>query len=306
MKTSSLIILFIINVTVALTQPHSKQIDSYFILIREGKSGNVPVSTLFNPKKENDVLSSVIPYLNDSLNEVRYAAYSLVASLGQQSTSPTFRQRVISTLISGWRDTDSGINGLVGSALQQFNQSDFTDSVKDTLRALVQDIPPYYDKLVKLCASLGMVEQITIIQSQIQSNSIKSKSDKWAAYLALCRMGTVEAMAYVMARVKKLGINDDVVYEVFPDLIYTRQREAISYVVESLYSDAKNCESPNPEISEAIPCTYRVMEYLAPVIKDFPFAIDASGDLEVQDYKTALTQVRSWFSTHPNYEIIVN
>jgi hypothetical protein len=306
MKISSLTILYIIKVIVALAQPQSKQIDSYFTLIREGRSGNVPVSTLRNPKNENDVFSSVIPYLNDSLNVIRYSAYSLIASLGQQSTSSTFRQRSVAILISGWRDKDSGINGLVGSALQQFIQSDFTNPVKDSLRAFIQVIPPYYGKLVKLCGTLGMADQITIIQSQIQSNSIKSKNDKWAAYLALCRMGNAQAISYVMTDVRKLGVNDDVVYEVFPDLIYARQRETISYIIESLNSDAKNCESPNPEINEAIPCAYRVMEYLAPVIKDFPVKADASGDLEVQDYKTALTQVRSWFNTHPNYEIIVN
>jgi hypothetical protein len=300
----SLLISLIINTTSVFAQPYSKQLDNYFTLIREGK--NEKASALYNPKNETDALSSITTYLKDSLNEVRYSAYSLISSLGQQSTSPGFRQRAVATIISGWRDTDSGINGLIGSALQQFKQSDFTNPVKDSLRTLVQLIPPYYNKLVKLCGFLGLADQITIIQSQIQSNSIKSKSDKWAAYLALCRMGNTQAMSYVMTRVKKHGINDDVVYEVFPDLIYTRQPEAISYIVEVLHSDAKNCESPNPEINEAIPCAYRVMEYLAPVIEDFPLKTDASGDLVVQDYKEALTQVRSWFGRHPDYEIRVD
>jgi hypothetical protein len=306
MKTSLLLLSFIITSSFAFAQPHAKQVNNYFMSVRKSKNTSIAGNLLTDRINENNILSSVIPYTNDSLNEIRYAAYSLIAAIGQKSISISFRQRIVTSLTSGWRDKDSGINGLVGSALQQFKQPDFTNPARDSLRTLVQIIPPYYDKLVKLCGSLNMTDQITIIQSQIQFNTIKSKSDKWSAYLALCRMGNAQAITYVMTRVKKLGVNDDVVYEVFPDLVYTRQREAIAYIVESLNSDAKNCESPNPEMSEAIPCAYRIMEYLAPIIKDFPLKTDATGDLAVPDYKTALAQARSWFSSHPNYEIIVD
>lgn len=305
MKPLFLTLFFLTIGPLGYTQSYVNQLTDYFTSVRQGKNADL-IALLNDRKNENNVFLSIVPYTKDSLSEIRLAAYSLLSTIGQQSKSTPFRQQVVASLTPGWRDKDSGINGVVGSALQQFKQSDFTNPVKDSLRALIQDIPPYYDKLVKLCGSLGMTDQSTIIQSQIQSNFIKSKSDKWAAYLALCRMGNAQAMSYVMTRVKKLGINDDVVYEVFPDLIYTRQREAIAYIIESLNSDAKNCESPNPEISEAIPCAYRVMEYLAPVIKDFPLKTDASGDLAVQDYKTALAQARNWFSSRPNYEILVD
>lgn len=85
----------------------------------------------------------------------------------------------------------------------------------------------------------------------------------------MSRLGDKQALSHIMTQVRKLEINDDVVYEVFPDIIYTRQRDAIAYVVEALHSEDKNCESANPEIRENIPCAYRIMEYLAPLLKIF-------------------------------------
>jgi hypothetical protein len=284
-------------------QTSSTTISDYFIAVRDKKTTAVPSALISDRKNEQILFASITPYLSDSVNEVRLAAYSLLANIGKRSAAPLFRKQIVTTLANGWRDADSGISGLVGSSLQQFRQEDFTPIAKDTLRSLVKEIPAYYDKLVTLCGFLSMTEQQPIIQTQLQSGAIKSKSEKWSAYLALCRMGDVQALTYVMNRVRKSGVNDDVVYEVFPDLIYTRQREAIAYLLEALNSNEKNCEPANPEASGNIPCAYRVMEMLAPVIKDFPLKADASGDVIAKDYPKALQQARVWLKQHPDYQI---
>jgi hypothetical protein len=278
--------------------------EEYFLAVRSQKASATSVSILNDRKNEQNILSSLIPYLKDSVAEVRYAAYTLLSGIGQRSTSLPVRQEVMTSLVRGWRDKDSGINGMVGSCLQQFKPSDFNNTIKDSLRSLVNIIPPHYNKLVKLCGYVGMKDQVNVIQSQIQKGVIKSKNDKWAAYLALCRLGDKQTLTYVMQRVEKLGVNDDVVYEVFPDLIYTRQREAFNYLIKAINSDEKNCESANSEISSMIPCGYRIMEYMAPVIKDFPLKTDASGDVITKDYEQALTQVREWFKNEGEHYVI--
>lgn len=149
------------------------------------------------------------------------------------------------------------------------------------------------NELLKLMGYLemrDMAEEIRPLSSSANTN----KRDRWAALLSLARMGDAVSVQALMQRVQKLPVNDDVVYEVFPDLAYTRQPEAINYMITVLKSDEKNCLSADAENETAIPCAYRVMEQLAPVIDGYPLQLDASGDVKTKDYVKALTSVRKW------------
>jgi hypothetical protein len=111
-------------------------------------------------------------------------------------------------------------------------------------------------------------------------------------------------MQNILDRVKKLPVNDNVVYEIFPDLIYARQMEAISYLTRVLFSDENNCESADAENATKIPCAYRVMEQLAPVSEGYPLELGESGDVKTKDYTAALKKVREWFRKQKDYKII--
>ena len=127
---------------------------------------------------------------------------------------------------------------------------------------------------------------------------------KWNSLLALARLGDNNALNIVLEKVKKAGVNDDVVDALFPDLIYTQQRRAFDYLVSVLYSDDANCQSPDPESSSTMNCACRVIEMLAPIIKDFPLKVEPGGDLATDNYLSALITVRDWFKLHPRYEIV--
>lgn len=304
MKTVS--ILFLIFLQVAThAQDQSSGVQAYMEAVRQGNAQSTSTSFLHNKKNEKILFEEVETYLKDTLTEVRLAAYTLLAAIGKQSASTEMRQQVVSALVVGWRDVDSGVVGTIGSHLQQFKPADFTSSGKDSLRVLIQEHVGHFNKLVMLCGYLGMVDLIPALQSQLQSGLIKNKRERSAAYLALCRLGNEQAMNHILKLVEALELNDDLVYEVFPDLIYTRQRFVFEYVIKSLYNDEKNCESANPEISESIPCAYRIMELLAPVVKGFPFKVDASGDVIARNYPEALRESRYWFKKmNSNYAII--
>ena len=121
--------------------------------------------------------------------------------------------------------------------------------------------------------------------------------------LALARMGDNYALEDVLKRIRKLPVNDDVVYQVFPDLVYTRQRATFDVLLQALNSDETNCESANAEVERKIPCAYRVMEMLAPAIQSYPLKVDESGDIDTNDYTEALKTVRDWFRANGNYII---
>jgi len=126
----------------------------------------------------------------------------------------------------------------------------------------------------------------------------------WDIHLSLARLGNKEEIKYCVDLVRNAGLNDKVIYNLFPDLAYTRSKEAVYYMLEVLNSDSKDCFSPNPDNPVKIPCAYRVMEFLAPVIKNFPLKTDKDGELDVDDYEKSLITCREWFKKHVNdYEI---
>ncbi len=106
-----------------------------------------------------------------------------------------------------------------------------------------------------------------------------------------------------MNRVKRMPVSDALVYDVYPDLIYTRTQEAVTLLVATLNSDAKNCSAADAERESKIPCAYRVMEMLAPVLEGYPLEVDGSGDIQTIDYPAALQAVREWCKTKTSFDI---
>jgi hypothetical protein len=116
-------------------------------------------------------------------------------------------------------------------------------------------------------------------------------------------MGNGETAAWCVQKARKAPVNSNTVGYLLPDLIYTRQKTAIDYCVELLFSDEKLCMPPNPDLSEKIPCAYRIIELLAPAIENFPIEVNPSIGLESDDYPKTLQTVREWFQANSNYKI---
>jgi hypothetical protein len=187
--------------------------------------------------------------------------------------------------------------------LAQFGLADFTPEARQTIAGQLTQQPAHLSRLLKLVGTLNMTDQAPAIRNLLPNLSTR---DRWTAQLTLARLGDSEALATVLDRIKRYPINDDLVYEGLPDLVYTRQKAALDYLVSIVQSDEKNCLSANPEAEEDMHCGYRVLELLAPVIRNFPLTVDESGDLVTKNYPEALLQARQWLNQHPNYQIISN
>jgi hypothetical protein len=300
-KLKNLILLALLHIsTFALAQ--AQDLETHFSALRN-KQATKPFT--FTKKNEVQYLKQLSIYLNDTLPSVRTEAYFLIGKLGRQSQQKNIRKEVVNILVRGWHDEDSGINGQVATTLTKFSTQDFDRTAVDSIRRLLDNLPPYKNKLFKLVGYLALQDQARIIKSHLEKQPPLSSKDRWAAYLALVRLGDQQSLDVILNQVRAYDLGDDVVYEVFPDLIYTRSYRSISYLVEILFNDEQNCEPPNGDSNTKINCAYRVMELLAPVIKDFPIAVGASGDLVERDYRKALTEVRAWFKQKDGkYEII--
>lgn len=118
-------------------------------------------------------------------------------------------------MVGGLRDKNSGNIGRVHSYLTAFLPVDFTASSRQVIANLLNQRPPHFSRLLKLVGSLGMTGQIATLQNLLHEVSGR---DRWAAQLALARLEDQEALATVLAHVKRYPVTaDDVVYKLLPD-----------------------------------------------------------------------------------------
>ena len=190
--------------------------------------------------------------------------------------------------------------------MQQLKQSQNFAEVKQELIQSLQSAEPneITEDQVLTAGYLQLRETMSTLQN-IGNERTTPRTIRWAAYKALARMGDETALAFLISQVERNGMNDDVVAILVPDLIYTQQRQAFDVLIEALYDDTPLCLSSNPDNEVAILCGYRIMEMLAPVIKDFPLELEASGDIKTDSYERSLQELRRWFEQRrTTYEIL--
>ena len=112
-----------------------------------------------------------------------------------------------------------------------------------------------------------------------------------------------EAIDYLVSKLQTAPVGDDFVYDIVPDLIYTRQQPVFEFIEGIINSEELNCQSADPDSNAKILCGYRVLEYIAYAIDNFPIAVDDYGVAIINDYESALAEVRKWFADNPNYQL---
>ncbi|MEP2667734.1 MAG: hypothetical protein ABJH04_01995 [Cyclobacteriaceae bacterium] len=297
---NGIILLILFFPFTGFSQSTPQHIQTYVEQLHQSHSVAAP-SALREEKNAKEVIEIAHQYFSDTLSRVRAKMYGLVGEAGVNAKDQSLRQLAVEQLVKASADFEN--LDLLLSKLSVFKKSDFTQASCDILVVLFRKKPPYLDQLARLVGSL----QMTSLKDDLMVLSGPATSYqriRWAALLALARMGDAEATQSMMKRVQRLPVNDDVVYEVFPDLIYTRQRQAIDYLIVELKNDEKKCTTADAEDETPITCAYRIMELLSPVIEKYPLEVDASGDIKTKDYKKSLTTVRTWFEKNKDYGMI--
>jgi HEAT repeat protein len=259
---------------------------------------------LYKPANAGQVVEALVPYLSDTLQEVRSKAYQVLALAGQKTKEEQVREKIVGLLLQGAQDKEAGVRSDCIERLANFKPQDFNSASRQKLGALLQPETSYLDKIALLTGYVGDKAYEQPLQDLLRKTNLGRK-ERWSVQMALARMGNTTAIDQVVGRLKGVRVNDDMIYEAAPMLVYLRQQQSIDYLFEIVMSDAKNCESANPDSEVPILCAYRVMEYLAPVVKDFPLKVTAGGDLDVKDYEKALVTVRKWYAAHKaTYQVV--
>jgi len=174
--------------------------------------------------------------------------------------------------------------------LTRYPVQEFDRAAREKVGVLLKPEQVHLREWVLLAGFLGLEKQL----KQLLTAKELPKSLQQTIRFALIRCGDKEQLQKLMEKVHTIPVNDDFVYQLVPLLVYTRQKAVTDFLLELIQKDDRGCSPADAETPGAISCAYRILEYLAPVIRDFPLKLDVSGDLAVEDYPKALELVRAW------------
>lgn len=286
----------------ASAQSIATEITNYFDEFRATpKSRSVPV-VILNYAHDTSSLASFLPFMKDSVPSVREKAHELLFTVSSSSSDQVVRRWAVELLTRSCIDGDRGMIGDRLRWLTQFEKSDYSPIAIDNIRRFLMDGTNFRNEVIKIAAFLEMTDQAPTLRQY--ATAANPPHTRWAALIALARIGDDNAASQVLDRVKKLKINDEIVYAIFPDLVFTRSPAVIAHLIGVIHSDALDCLAADAEREYRIPCAYRVMEQLSEILDHFPVTVDETGDLVTDDYAVTLQTVRQWFLQ--NKEIIIN
>lgn len=237
------------------------------------------------------VFSELQTYGNDSNKRIRSEAYSLAANIGKKSEVPEVRSAAIDFIIDGvLKEKDNGLIGRYFNSLKKFEKKDFSRKAKSGLINLIDKKTPHLKTLFMLIGFLDLKEG----ESAMTAIETKSKSIEQARNLAMVRMGNADKLNQMMKNIKAIPLNDDFIYNMVPLLTYVRKKESFDLLIDLLQNDRANCTPADAETEGNITCGYRLMESIAPYINDYPFELDAGGDIITKNYQKALVNAKKW------------
>ncbi|MFP4046195.1 MAG: hypothetical protein ACLFT4_00365 [Bacteroidales bacterium] len=272
------------------------ELDDYMHRVATEAGGSKTPEILMKNEHPEEMLNFLIDYTEDSSASVRKESYYIMHKIAKNY--PEITKPVLVNLVKGIDDEESFMAGVIVRYLRHYKKSDFPTEAKDTLSAMLERETYNYKNVVKIAGFVEPNNAERILKNKIRHETYPNASFKLVMYFALCRMGDEEGLSFCINLLEQAPVNDKFIYNVAPDFIYTRQKSIIDYFIEIVNSDEKNCTSPNPELDREISCGYRVLELLAPVIKDFPLKVDSFGELKTDNYREALKTARAWFAEH--------
>ena len=250
---------------------------------------------------ENALYEAAVPFLTDPSKQTRTTAHWALHRIALNSPSEPFQQEMVNLFLQ----TKNGptLYTVVSNWLSAYPPTSFDLAARSTLSRYIRADSSAYEPMIRLAGYLYLNEVgNTIVENLLEPNKL-TEGERWTSWVVLARLGYPNAITYLQNNLSRVAVDDEIIYGVYPDVVYTRQKELVSLIVETVMSDDTQCSSANNDSDETILCAYRAMEFLPGVIQDFPWQRDVTGDLDVDDYETALTQIRQWFVVHEDYQI---
>lgn len=242
----------------------------------------------------------------DSLKEENLSnSLYLIKVAALKHSSLGVKKSTVNLFLTTAKSKYSAVSTLSMKVLNGFPSSCFDITSIDSLSSLIKKNKTLYKDALILAGYTNNPVFIERIKQVFPNSRNFTKQERWATFKALARLGDKESLDYCLQRISSMPLNDQVVDVLYPDLVYIHKKETFDLIIKALSNNDKLCSSTNPNSEQNIVCGYRLMELIAPFIKNFPIKILPSGDLDTKDYPKALKDVRDWFdNVKDSYEII--
>ncbi|WP_320020379.1 hypothetical protein [Labilibaculum manganireducens] len=254
-----------------------------------------------------EIVDAVNLYLSYDNSRVRGLVYQILKKSIIKETDLKAKQKGVSVLCSsGLSDADAGNVYAVINYLEEFDMEWFDIRSRNFITSIVVQHPPHFSDLIKLVGKVELIQLIPYLELGLQDKKMNS-SDIWSINLVLARWGDETKAKYCVESVRRLGLSDEVVFRLIPDLIYINNKIIYDYLFEEIQKKDLNCLSTDPDNEVQINCAYRLIEFISPHIIDFPVGLSPTGELNVNSYEAALESVRTWIESNKNsYQLINN
>lgn len=298
MKKIIIVALLFVNAFVANSQDRKIRELVDKIIATAGKEGTelIRISDLYKKKNPEYAFKYSDKHIKDSSESIRLKAAYIIFTASINSKKKSYRTRAVKYLLEACKFNTSVNMDVLTGYLKYYKLSDFDDEAKDSLDRICRKITFHYDKLVMIAGLAEVKSLIPFFENQIENNTSLSSKYKWGIYLALARMGHEPSIDFVYNAISQAPVNSDIIYDLVPDILYSRRLKCINPVIDMLFDEEERCMSSNPDNPQPIMCGYRIMEYLAPVIKKYPLKYDEDYELLADDYEKALKHVRKWMT----------
>ena len=275
----------------AYAQPADKLLKAHFKNIQKQKTAQLSKEQAAALLQDEALFQQLGKYIRSDQKAVQQEAIRLARQLGSIHPAERSRKQAVHLLLEATRSKHPIALSSAADALQQFRPGDFDELAKQRLADLLHSRPAQLDKLLLTAGFLQLEAALETLRPELQKRSAARR----ALNLALTRCGNQQKSASMMKNIRQLPIDDAFVYQVVPMMVYTRQRPQMDFLLDLVLSDKRSCHTPGENAHGHTLCGYRVIEQIAPVIEDFPVQLnEATGDLAVNDYKKAMSEVRDW------------
>lgn len=277
-------------------------IQEFISAYQKGSVSSVLARQILN-RDEKEALMLLQKYHSDKNDRVREASWYLTAAVGRKTGDSDIRKNVLMQLIQGSGDPVPWVANKNLAQLKNFNRSMFDEQVQKALEKLYKTTTNPTAELIKIIGFSGCRSLIPDLQKRARGKEEKNPQIQWACNLALARMDDKEAIRYCIKRIRQLPVNDETIEDAFPDLIYIRNKEAFDYLLEVAADRSSQCTSSNPDNVQAMPCTAKILEMIAPYLVGFPVHYDAG--LSTLSSEETIALVSNWMKEKYNADAIL-
>ncbi|MBS2213774.1 hypothetical protein KEM09_20365 [Carboxylicivirga mesophila] len=284
----------------------SISLDNIFESFRQGKYPYSAVKEVFREYESQEIIDIANKYISSEDERDRQLSYRLLYDIVEYNKINKSSQNAVYHLIEkGLTDKSSKLVSSTLDYLDEFPEEVFDNRCKNRLAGIIMEYPSHYKRIVMLSGKLKMEQLTSYYKNRLKRDSIINYRDKWALQLTLARMGDPLMVNQCIDQVEAIGINDQVIYNLIPDLLYIEDKQITDYLLDELAVENLNCTSADPDNDVVIDCGYRLAEYIAPVIQGFPISVGASGDLDCDNYEQALLAIRAWIAENrESYKVV--